>query len=632
MKDKNTELLSVISSKLPFSFFCLICIFFLVMFIGGFNFLSMFALAIAMILPILMIPFVARKSTSIIWIFFSYIVIVLGNLIFYLVWGADPFIDRAFNNIALSIAPLGLALIFWFLPRICRAKDYRWIAVIILIAMTLSNLLYFFAAAFRVRPRVESMKSGHDEYLASMTDTSANSPNILIVLMDDMGYSDLSSYSYLGESEATIKTPNIDALADDGVLMENFYSASPVCSPSRFSLLTGRYCSRGYLDEVVFPTKVSWKPFGTTRFFNPVLFKHNVDGILGDEITIAEALKSAGYNTGAIGKWNLGDYGQYLPTNQGFNYFYGSHYVNDMTPYNWVREVNGEPIEVLTHYDIEDQSETTKMLTQEVNGFINSSIDNNQKFFAYYATPWPHYPIFSGVKGDTSDDCYIDCIEEFDSYLGTIIQNLKNRGVYDDTLIIFSSDNGPGREGSSGALRGRKGTTFEGGQKVPFIATYVNGGIGKAGTLQASNVIKSTAMNIDLFPTILSYAGIDNLPSDRIIDGVNIRNLLEGTIPVDQPMHESLYYIAKGKVLAVQKPLSDGENISVFKYYEKVQSENTAFFDQVYRNYLFNLSIDPIEAYNISMAYPEIALSLKEDLLFFREQLKENQRGIIKDN
>jgi arylsulfatase A len=198
--------------------------------------------------------------------------------------------------------------------------------------------------------------------------------------------------------------------------------------------------------------------------------------------------------------------------------------------------------------------------------------------------------------------------------------------------LLFSSDNGPGREGSSGALRGRKGTTFEGGQKVPFIATYVNGGIGKEGTLPASNVIKSTAMNIDLFPTILSYAGIDNLPSDRIIDGVNIRNLLEGTIPVDQPMHESLYYIAKGKVLAVQKPISDGEDISVFKYYEKVQSENTAFFDQVYKNYLFNLSIDPIEAYNISMAHPEIALSLKEDLLFFREQLKENQRGIIKDN
>ena len=630
MNEKIREFLSIISSKLPFSFFCIISIFFLVMIIGGFNFLSMVAIVIAMIIPIIMIPFVVKKSSSIIWIFFSYLVIVLGNFIFYLVWGADPFLTRGLNNLALTIAPVVLAILFWFLPRIMEANDYRWIAIIILIAMTISNLLSFFATVFRVRPRVESMKSGHDEYLASITDTSANSPNILIVLMDDMGYSDLSSYSYLGESEATIKTPNIDALADDGVLMENFYSASPVCSPSRFSLLTGRYCSRGYLDEVVFPTKLSWNPFGTTRFFNPFLFKNNVDGILGDEITIAEALKSAGYNTGAIGKWNLGDYGQYLPTNQGFNYFYGSHYVNDMTPYNWVREVNGEPVEVLSHHDIEDQSETSKMLTQEVNGFINSSIDNNQKFFAYYATPWPHYPIFSGVKGDTSDDCYIDCIEEFDSYLGTIIQNLKIM-VYDDTLIgspvIMDLE-----EGSSGALRVGREQLSKAGKKSLSTATYVNGGIGKGGTLPVSNVIESSAMNIDLFPTILSYAGIDNLPSDRIIDGVNIRNLLEGTIPVNQPVHESLYYIAKGNVLAVQKALSDGENTSVFKYYEKVRSENTAFFDQVYKNYLFNLSLDPIEAYNISMAHPEISQSLNEDLLFFREQLKENQRGIIKDN
>lgn len=626
---KTVDFFKATSKKISFVFFCATCIYFLVMFIGAFNFLTVVSVAIAITIPVILILQYLAFNKMNLWIWASYIVIAVGNLVFYIVWGAEPFGRRLWYNLVLSFLPIGLGIFLYYLPRITKGRALKVSAVLVLFFMTAANTLYFLALSIRVRPRVESMQEGHDKYLSSINDYTAGSPNVLVVLMDDMGYSDISCFSYLGAPNATIKTPTLDALAQDGVVMENFYASSPVCSPSRFSLLTGRYCSRGYLDQVVFPTVVSFDPMGDTRYLNPVLFSNNIDGLLGDEITVAEALQNSGYNTGLFGKWNLGDYGEYLPTKQGFDYFYGSYYVNDMTPYNWVREENGQATEVKSHAEIKDQSETTKFLTAEVNSFITNAVDNDDKFFAYYATPWPHYPIYSGVKGDPSDDSYIDCIEEFDTYLGDIIQNLKTKGVYDDTLIIFTSDNGPGREGASGALRGRKGTTFEGGQKVPFIATYKNGGIGSGAGFAGGNTIKTSAMNIDLFPTILHYAGIDHMPDDRIIDGKNLSALLDGTS--NQPIHDSLYYIGKGKVLAVQKPLDLNGKTHAFKYYESVRSENTAFFDQVYRNYLFNLTTDPIEAYNISMMQPEIAEMLKADLLRFRKELSENRRGIIRN-
>lgn len=301
-----------------------------------------------------------------------------------------------------------------------------------------------------------------------------------------------------------------------------------------------------------------------------------------------------------------------------------------MTPYNMVRETGGTAKEVLSHKDLLDQSQTTKILTEEISSYINKSVDNNEKFLAYYATPWPHYPIFSGEKYDKSDDSYIHCIQEFDAYLGSIIDLLKARDVYDDTLIIFTSDNGPGREGVTGALRGRKGTTFDGGQKVPFIATYVNGGIGKGDAFSSNNKITARAMNIDIFPTVLQYIGVNTLPKDRIIDGVSMYGLLQGDIPQDTEIHDVLYHISGGKVLGVQMPkIVDGKTLQ-FKYYQSVWTENTAFFDQFYKNYLFNLTEDPAEGYNVSMVYPQIAQELSKELQDFRNELKANRRGIIK--
>ena len=576
---------------------------------------------------------VIRRKVSI-WMISSYIMLMGGSVLFFIIMGAEPFFRRLGYNLLISSLSVIALLLLIYSPKIMRKFNIRCslLSMSASLILILSTVLYIITMSIRIRPNVIRMQRGHDEYLASIESLSYSNdaPNVLVILMDDMAYADLASYSYLGSENATISTPNIDSIGEDGVFMDNFYSCSPVCSPSRFGLLTGRYPCRGYLDEVVFPTCVSLKPFGSTRYFNPFLFKNNVDGILSDEITIAETLQAYGYNTGLFGKWNLGDYGEYLPTNQGFDYFFGSHYVNDMTPYNIVREQKGEFTQVYSHYDMLDQSHTTKMLTEEVKGFIENSVADNEKFFAYYCTPWPHYPIFSGEKDNKSDDNYIDCIEEFDTYLGEILTMLKAKGVYDDTLIVFTSDNGPGREGAAGALRGRKGTTFEGGQKVPMLVCYKNGGIGMGESfagIDGRRHIESSAMNIDLFPTILEFAGIDKLPRDRIIDGVSLYGLLKGNIQRNARVHDILYYIRSGNVQGIQMPADTGGTTYDFKYYDAVRSENTAFFDQVYRNYLFNLDLDPIEAYNVSMIYPEIAEKLKSELISFRQELADNRRG-----
>jgi len=605
----------------------------------GYNFLGAVMVALVIITSLVIFLSVAVKKQVQLYLWIAYMVLAGGALLFFSAWGAEGFGKSLGYNLMLSVVPIGAGVVLFFTDKIFNDKmtAKRAVSIVLTVIMIGTSVMYFLAMSMRLRPTVKSLREGHDEYLNGIAKAKENSPNVLFILMDDMAYSDISCYSYLNKDgkEPTINTPTLDALAEEGVSFENFYSCSPVCSPSRFGILTGRYPSRGYLDNVVFPSAVSMHPFGATRYLNPFQFYNNVDGILGDEITVAEVLKAAGYDTALIGKWNLGDYGEYLPTNQGFDYFYGSYYVNDMTPYNMVREVGGVAEEVQSHWDLLDQSETTKILSAELDNYISNAAEKDNPFFAYYCTPWPHYPIFSGEKGDTTDDSYIACIEEFDSYLGRTIQLLKDKGVYDDTLIIFTSDNGPGREGVTGALRGRKNTTFDGGHKVPLIMSYPNGNIGKT-----NKKITTNAMNIDLFPTILEYAGITNLPSDRIIDGVSMFDILEekdGTFNnASYRLHDVLYYIKKGKVQGIQMPVETVDKngspvVYDYKYYDKVRTENSAFIDQMYKNYLFNLTLDPAEGYNVSMTYPEVAAQLNDKLNEFRKSLKKNRRGIIEE-
>ncbi|HBP51811.1 MAG TPA: hypothetical protein DD626_00690 [Clostridiales bacterium] len=675
--------------------------FMLVMWCTGYNFLPLVADILAIVAGVFIFARMLAKSNVGLYMWISYMVCICGLFVFFLIWGAESFGKNLWYNFVIVLFPVLLATLVYLADKfIAKKAALKVTCAVCAFLMVGTAIVYVFFMNLRCRPTVESLQAGHDDYLASVKNkynTKNDSPNVLVILMDDMAYSDISAYSYLaskvnGEGgtvtdsvNATINTPNIDSIADGGIMMDNFYSASPVCSPSRFSILTGRYSSRGYLDNVVFPSDIQSNPWSPTHFLNPYQFLNNVDGILGDEITFAEVLQAAGYNTGCIGKWNLGDYGEYLPTSQGFDYFYGSYYVNDMTPYNWVEDYvdesgNFHSKEVRTHKENLDQSESTRLLTAQMLNFISSSVENDEKFLAYYTTPWPHYPIYSdnsgSGKGNTSDDTYVQCIEEFDKYLGDILNYLKNTpdpsgngSLYDNTLVVFTSDNGPGREGVTGDMRGRKNTTFEGGMKVPMLVSYPNGGVGSGDAIAtetynyyqwennseptsqenvASKVkssvatsattkhIDASSMNFDLFNTILSYCGITNedgsvyLPSDRIIDGVDLTSLWNCTVPTSTRVHKKLFYLKKGKCQAVQMAVELDGTTYDFKYYDSVRTENSAFIDQVYKNYLFNLDTDPAEGYSVSKTYPEIASTLLSELKAFRKEMKTNRRGIIK--
>ncbi len=631
-------------------YFAIAYIFMIVMWATGWNFFPLIAVVLSAVGALLVLLAVCKWNKVPLFLWLAYLTLIAGTFLFHLGHSAESFGKSLWWNLVLTVAPVALALIIKFIK--IDGKKKKAMTALCAVLMTATSMVYFLFMNLRLNPTVERLWEGHDDYLNSLSPDKAdsNSPNVLFILMDDMAYADISAYSFMEEGKATINTPNIDSIAENGIFMENFYASAPVCTPSRFTALTGRYASRGYIDNVIFPTVVggedSWSP---THFLNPYQFLNNVDGILGDEITIAEALDSLGYDTSCIGKWNLGDYGEYLPTNQGFDYFYGSYYVNDMSPYNWVEEIDGVGTEVRTSADNKDQSESTAVFTDKVNEQINQSLDNGNNFFMYYATPWPHHPIYSdnngNGKGDTTDDTYIDCIEEFDKGLGEIFDNLKARGVYDDTLIIFTSDNGPGREGVAGNLRGRKNTTFEGGMKVPMLVSYPNGGIGatpnksfkiydydgtELRTAQTTK-IESSAMLQDLFPTILNYVMGDDytLPTDRIIDGVSLKGLFSGALPTDYRVHDVLYYQKRGKIQGIQMAVETPAGIFDFKYYDNVHTENSAFIDQFYKNALYNLDKDPAEGYNVSKANPEIADMMKQALIAARKDFKNNRRGII---
>ena len=663
--------------------------FMLVMWCTGYNFLPLVADILGIIAGVLVFARLLSKKNVGLYLWISYIVCMCGLFVYFLIWGAESFGKNLWYNFVLVLFPVLLATFVYVADKLVKKQlALRVTCTVCAFLMAGTAIINVFLYNLRLRPTCESLQQGHDDYLKSVADkysTNSNSPNVLVILMDDMAYSDISAYSYLGSNKATINTPNIDSIADGGIMMDNFYSASPVCSPSRFSILTGRYSSRGYLDNVVFPSDIMSNPWSPTHFLNPYQFLCNVDGILGDEITFAEVLQAAGYNTGCIGKWNLGDYGQYLPTNQGFDYFYGSYYVNDMTPYNWVEDKvdengNFTSKEVRTHKENLDQSDSTRLLTAQMLNFIEASVEKNEKFLAYYTTPWPHFPIYSNNdgsgKGNTADDTYIDCLEEFDKYLGDVLNYLKNTpdpngsgSLYDNTLVVFTSDNGPGREGVTGDMRGRKNTTFEGGMKVPIIASYPNGNLGQGSaiasqtyeyyqwtnnadrtdegnvankkkselaTVGTTKHIDASSMNFDLFNTILRYCGITDgdgkvyLPTDRIIDGADLYDLWQANVPTSTRVHDKLFYLKKGKCQAVQMAVEVNGKVYDFKYFDKVRTENSAFIDQVYKNYLFNLDTDPAEGYSVSKDLPEVAALLNKELLAFRNEMKTNRRGIIK--
>ena len=561
--------------------------------------------------------------------------------------GAGNFLTRLGGNILLLLPCIiaVVALVVISQKAFKKTTAHKVVTSIISIALAGTTVLYVLTMNLRSKPNTTRLWKGHDDYLDGVDKAKSGNPNVLFILMDDMGYADTSL------NGAIYDTPNMDRIGEEGINFDNFYSSYSVCSPARFALMTGRYPFRGYADNVIYPTVDTLSPFAQTRIFNSIEMGNNADGMLGDEITLAEIFQNAGYNTGAFGKWHLGDYGEYLPTNQGFDYFYGSHHVNDMKPFYHVVEENGEYEIVHGTDELKDQSKASEWIHEEINDWITDQVtSSDEPFFAYYATPWPHAPIYAGddFDGVTGMGTYADCVTEFDYYLGELFNTLEDLGVMDDTIIIFTSDNGPALEGSVGELRGGKYLAYEGGQKVPCMIRWGNNnGLWEKGTTRSQS-----ATLVDVMPTLVELCGITGnggeknyLPFDRDIDGVSLVPLLKNDTVVhteDHPIlhmkRESLkaiqYTVSTEDVLSRKEykdykypVLTDNEYIT-FKYFQRIQNDNSAFFDKYRKNWLHILSDDAGENLNRSSVYPTIAEEMNEKMNEIMKNFKADRRGI----
>jgi arylsulfatase A-like enzyme len=418
-------------------------------------------------------------------------------------------------------------------------------------------------------------------------------PNIVVIFTDDLGYGDLGSFGH-----PTIQTPHLDRLAAEGMKLTSFYVASSVCTPSRAALLTGRLPVRSGMS-------------GDAK--RRVLYPHHEGGLPANEVTLAEAMQEAGYATGCIGKWHLGVGEEHIPNSQGFDYYYGLLYSNDMNieEGRHRRSASMNPNADPAWYDIPlyrnrdiierpvDQNTLTKRYTEESVKFIREN--RNRSFFLYLAHSMPHVPLFASAafKDRSVRGRYGDTIEEIDGGVGAIIQALREEGLAEKTLLIFTSDNGPWLRmeiygGSAGLLRDGKGGCWEGGFRVPAIAWW-------PGRIEAGAVCSDMMSTMDLWPTLVGIAGA-KVPEDRVMDGIDMSATLLGK----EANSRQLFYFYRGNELyAVRK----GSYKAHFKTWDGYSSVPTESHDPPL---LFNLDKDPSEMHNIAAGNETIVRELVE--------------------
>lgn len=397
-------------------------------------------------------------------------------------------------------------------------------------------------------------------------------PNIVYIFADDLGYGDLSCYG-----AKDINTPNIDQIAKQGVKFTEFYSVSSVCSPSRAALLTGRYPQRMGINTVFFPESFT--------------------GIPDTEITIPEILKEKGYATGIVGKWHLGHHYQYLPLQQGFDEYFGIPYSNDMESVVYMRGNEVESYKVKQQY-------ITKTYTKEAQKFITKNKDNS--FFLYIAHSMPHVPLYASEEfiGTSKRGLYGDVVQELDWSVGQILKSLREHGILENTLIVFSSDNGPWLAmkedgGSAGDLREGKTFTFDGGMKVPTVAMWKN-------RIPQGIINTEVASQMDWFPTIANITG-SSIPKGLVIDGLDISKVLTD----------------KGNRKNSDLLFLDGKQLQGYRSgqwkvklpYKGFRGNKWKQFVKAHDTLLFNLNTDPGEKNNLFEKYPEKAKEILKEMI-----------------
>jgi len=416
---------------------------------------------------------------------------------------------------------------------------------------------------------------------APLQTEAASKPNFVIINIDDMGYADIAPFG-----SQINRTPHLDRMAKEGRKLTSFY-AEPVCTPSRAALMTGCYAKRALpIRRVLFP---------------------GFDiGLSPKEITIAELLKQEGYATAIIGKWHLGDQPGLLPLDQGFDYYFGLPYSNDMGPgEDGVKSSLGEPLRhkkgnrgqpplplmrnntVLKRVLPDDQQELVEMYTKESLKFIESN--KGKPFFLYLPHSAVHFPIYPGKKwaGNSPHGYYSDWVEEVDWSVGQVLDKLRQEGLDKNTLVLFTSDNGGTKRGVNTPLRGYKNSTWEGGIRVPLIAWWPD-------KIPSGTSCDAITGMFDILPTLAGLAGA-KVPSDRKIDGADIWPLLSGKPDAQEP-HDTFYYFRDMHLEAVRHQ----------QWKLHLSTSPTAGEKQQ----LFNLKEDIGESRNLSDEHPEIVARL----------------------
>lgn len=416
-------------------------------------------------------------------------------------------------------------------------------------------------------------------------------PNFVVIFADDLGYGDLSCFGH-----PTIKTPHLDQMAAEGMKLTQFYVAANVCTPSRAGLMTGRLPIRT----------------GMCSSKRRVLFPDSAGGMPASEITLAESLKPLGYATACVGKWHLGHLPQFLPTNNGFDSYFGIPYSNDMdaiksAPKGRLKFQNPQ----VAHFNVPllrntkqierpaDQTTITRRYTEEAVGFIKANKD--APFFLYMPHSLPHIPLFRGKEfaGTSTRGLYGDVIEEIDWSVGQVLQTLRDLQLDSNTMVIFTSDNGPwlvfgDHGGSAGLLREGKGCTFEGGMREPTIAWWPS-------KIPAASISTKLGSTLDILPTCVKLAG-GQLSDDRTYDGVDLSPVLFDSGPSNR---DTMFYYQGTRVMAVRKGSYKAHFASHVSYVGAKLIEHDPPL-------LYNLDLDPSERLNIAKNNPEIIKQLRQ--------------------